>query len=335
MDEVVPDQKDPVRKTEDRTGASTAADAARPATEAMKARAPRLDCGITAGEALAASASAACRQILWNWDAAVSGGGEETVHQLRVAARRLRVAMRVFQATRANERWVEIGDDAKGLIAATCETRDLDVLALDVVAPLERVMERPDLTALRDLLDASRRQARADLLAALAEPRWVGFRAKLAVWPIQVEQRIGVTDPDALDRAARKVGDKELKRIWKRIDDAAGMVDTLDVEQRHALRKDLRRLRYAVDLLGSLHEGRDTGRMVTEIRRLQLSLGHLNDLATARKLIDMAVIRDCADQSVQRAAGFVIGWHASKSEESWRETIGSLARLRKSTPFWE
>lgn len=329
MDESVPEHR-PEHGARDATTAA----APKPSPEAMKARAPRLEPGMTCGTALAESAALASRQILCNWDAAASGGDPETVHQLRVALRRLRVAMRVFQAVRANESWAGIHDDAKALIALTGECRDLDVLANDVVAPLERNAQTPDLGGLRQLLADARRQARADLLAALAEPRWVGFRARLAVWPIQVEQQVGVTDRDALDRPARKVGDKELKRIWKRIEEAANVVDTLDVEQRHALRKDLRRLRYAVDLLGPLHEGRDAGRMVTEIRRLQHSLGHLNDLATARKLVDMTVIRDCADQTVQRAAGFVIGWHAAKSEESWRETIGSLARLRKGPVSW-
>lgn len=312
--------------------------APRPASgpvEAMKARAPRLEPGIACGAALAQSASAASRQILWNWDALVSGGDEECVHQMRVAARRLRVAMRVFQAVRASEAWAHVNDDAKALIAVTCETRDLDVLACDVVAPLGRVPERPDLAGLRRLLDEARRRARDELVSALGELRWVAFRSKLAVWPIQIEQRIGVTDEEAFERPARKIGDKELRRVWKRIDEAASVVDTLDVDQRHALRKDLRRLRYAVDLLGPLHEGRDGGRMVTEIRRLQISLGHLNDLAMARKLIDIAVIRDCTDAAVQRAAGFAIGWHAAKSEDSWRETIGALARLRKGPLFWE
>lgn len=308
-------------------------DAAGPA--AMKARAPRLEPGIDCGTALAQSAAEASRQILSNWDGVLGGGDEETVHQLRVALRRLRVAMRVFQAARANERWAEFNEDAKALIAVTGPVRDLDVLALDVVAPLDRIPERPDLAGLSALLDTARRDARAGLVASLGEARWIGFRARLAVWPVQIEQRIGVSDRDALERPARKVATKELKRLWKRIEDAADVVDTLDIEQRHALRKDLRRLRYAVDLTGTLHDGSDTGRMVTEIRRLQLLLGHLNDLATARHLVDMAVVRDSADAGVQRASGFVIGWHAAKSEDSWRETIGTLARLRKGPVFWE
>lgn len=309
--------------------------AAAPVREAMKARAPKLDVGMTCGEALQLSLATASQQILWNWDLAVSGGDEEAVHQWRVALRRLRVALRVLRADRVEDSWRHVAEDAKALIAVTGETRDLDVVACDVVAPLSSVVERPDFSGLIALLDQARVQSRTRLRANVGEARWVAFRARLALLPIEIEQRDAGGDVEALSRSARKAGDKELRRLWKRIDEAGAHVDTLDVEQRHDLRKDLRRLRYAVDLMAPLHAGQDSGRQVTEIRRLQHSLGHLNDVAMARKLIDMPAVRDSGDSEVLRAVGFILGWHASKGEDFWRETIGALARLRKSAPFWE
>lgn len=304
--------------------------------EAMKARSPRLEAGLDCGAALAQSVETGVRQVLWNWDAALSGGDEECVHQMRVALRRLRVALKVFKAEREDEVWHHLGAEAKALIGVVGEVRDLDVLVNDVVGRLYDMPERPDLGPLLTVLDDTRKRARLRLVEALATLRWVDFRSRLALWPMQIEQRAATAaDSDTLDRSARKVGLKELRRLWKRIDEASAAIDALDIEQRHTLRKDLRKLRYAVDLLAPLHEGHDAGRMVTEIRRLQVTLGHLNDLATAQTLVDMPAIRDHAEVDVQRAVGFVLGWHAAKGQESWRETKAGLARLRKCEPFWE
>ncbi len=301
----------------------------------MKAKAPRLEPGINRGKALVDSAGLACRQALWNWEAFEAGGDEEAIHQMRVALRRLRVALKAFRAEQSEEVWRRFSEEAKALGTTVGELRDLDVLALDIVAPLEAVPEKPDIAALRTVLDGARRTAREALVETLLAPRWIEFRSKLALWPMQVEQQLEQEDGAVYDRSARKAGYKALRRLWKRIDEAADDVDTLDIERRHALRKDLRRLRYAVELIAPLADDADAGRMITEIRRLQYSLGHLNDLATAHRLVEMSNIRDHADPAVQRASGFVIGWHAARSQDTWRETKDALARLQRMPRFWE
>jgi CHAD domain-containing protein len=67
---------------------------------------------------------------------------------------------------------------------------------------------------------------------------------------------------------------------------AAGKhVTRLDPEERHALRKQLKELRYAAAFLRPLYPGKPAQRYVAALGRLQDVLGELNDYETARLLL--------------------------------------------------
>ncbi|HMW28684.1 MAG TPA: CHAD domain-containing protein, partial [Plasticicumulans sp.] len=67
-----------------------------PARSAVKAEAVRLDPSSDARGALAVITAAAARQIAANRSLLVDGYDAEAVHQLRVGARRLRAALKLF-----------------------------------------------------------------------------------------------------------------------------------------------------------------------------------------------------------------------------------------------
>src|SRR5215471_9873264 len=105
-----------------------------------------------------------------------AGDDPEELHDMRVATRRLRAALRCFQdvlppsATQLNE---ELGWLASGLAAV----RDLDVqlLRLQDLAAIVSEQEQASLAAVRDVLTADRDEARASLIGLLDSERYAAL----------------------------------------------------------------------------------------------------------------------------------------------------------------
>jgi CHAD domain-containing protein len=170
-------------------------------------------------------------------------GEVEGVHGLRVAAERLRVWL-----------WMHgthvLGDDLRWLRKTAGRVRDLDVaLAHEESVPM------------RSWLSEERRARQVELEAALRSPRLVALFEGLE------------NLPPLPARAARRGTRKLARRALAKGDALAGG----DVEALHALRRALRRWRYALEWT----DGRSK-----KVRRLQEELGEIGDLELVLSLLD-------------------------------------------------
>lgn len=165
------------------------------------------------------------------------GQDPEGVHQLRVASRRLRVWLRL-----AGMRVLE--DDLAWLVGAAGEVRDLEVL-----------LQRPDLPkAFRAWAGLRLKQAREDLIPLLDSPRLSGLLQALSYLP-PLEEEWAQT---------------RLKRFVRQVQRKAGAWHSQDsIESLHALRRALRRLRYAQEWLGQNSQ---------TTKQLQAVFGQVGDL---------------------------------------------------------
>jgi CHAD domain-containing protein len=60
----------------------------------------------------------------------------------------------------------------------------------------------------------------------------------------------------------------------------------LSSEELHALRIEIKRLRYAVEFFAALHDHREVRGFLSGLKGMQDFLGHMNDLDVARRLMD-------------------------------------------------
>ncbi len=99
------------------------------------------------------------------------------------------------------------------------------------------------------------------------------------------------------------------------------------------MRKRLKTMRYAVEFLAPLYAAKDAQRFTKKLRSLQDKFGYLNDVVVAEKL---KLVRDdgILDPNLQRAIGYVMGWHAARAERAWDEICSGWKRFAKSSPFW-
>lgn len=105
----------------------------------------------------------------------------EGVHKMRVATRRLRAALEIFEAAFPPTRWHKGLADVKELAAALGERRDCDV-QIELLESLRESARRSERQAIDDLLEELRQAqvlANERLLTALEHARNDGLEGRL------------------------------------------------------------------------------------------------------------------------------------------------------------
>jgi inorganic triphosphatase YgiF len=293
----------------------------------------------TLDDALAAILASCIEQIAANEPAARAGADPEGVHQMRVGVRRLRSALALFrpllplaesEPLRAELRW--LGDALGG-------ARDLDVFLDETLAPLlAHALQEPALKRLRDAAREMREEQYAALRAALDSPRFprlvlaLGRLAAARGWR---ETATG-TRAEQLAAPARALASELLSRRDARVRRLGSRLDTLTVQEKHRLRIQVKKLRYAAEFFRGLYPQKRSQRAIRRLARLQDVLGHLNDRASADVLLDRILARlgREAQPAHQRAAGLVSGWALRGAESALRRLDQRWSRFAGTRPFW-
>jgi CHAD domain-containing protein len=198
----------------------------------------------------------------------------EPVHQLRVATRRLRAALRLF-GPELPRTFVEAAErELAWLGGSVGALRDADVLATRIEAEAARLdpVTRHALGPLALALHERRRHAHAALVAALDSARCRRLLDRLAAFadsaPPRSQRRLG-------DVVARLV--RPLQRAVLRAGRRAG--PRTPAPALHRLRVRTKRLRYALEILIGLG-GEPVRKLLRRLVRLQDVLGESQDAVT-------------------------------------------------------
>jgi len=249
------------------------------------------------------------------WQANESGAREsddpEFIHQLRVALRRLRSALRLFGPALPTDfvaRWSDgLKDAADGLGAA----RDLDVMLAEVLSPVAESGLADDATQRLiamavDRRDREKSAAREQLLAASHGRQMLALASDL--YALQSDALVKSANLTTFARL-------QLTQLRKRARKRYGAASDLHPDKLHELRVSLKRLRYGIEFLLPLLPEKATVRFANDIAEVQETLGYLNDEAVARTRLKSWAGKD---PELRSGAAFVAGWHAPR-----------VARLRK------
>ncbi len=198
----------------------------------------------------------------------------EFVHDLRVALRRARSLLRELRSALPGERIRWLRDGLAWLAELTGPVRDQDVLllALPEYASALPAPRRSDLQPLIAALTEARRDSLAILLAALDSPSGL---ALLTDWRAVARELADAPGPPLrplADRRLRKLG----RRVAKRAAKATPRTPATDL---HQLRIEAKRLRYLLEFCRSLYDAQRVTAVLRTLRRLQETLGDLQDLA--------------------------------------------------------
>jgi inorganic triphosphatase YgiF len=306
---------------------------------AQKAGRMELEPECAAEEAFRATLSHCMRHIARNTGAVAEARDPEGIHQIRVGLRRLRAAFTAFGDAFRAPPLEELRERAKTLADVFGETRELDVFALALLAPIERLPNKPPgLPQLRLALDEIRRECWDRATELVRSDEFTGFLLDLA---LAVEARVwrdGATSEkfDEFLRSARALAAESLEKCLKKAIRRARHLAELDTDQRHRLRIELKRLRYTAEFFAPLFASKSVTPFLERLSKLQDLFGALNDAATAahilRRINEHAGARGGPERA--EAAAFVDGWHQSQVAPTWDKAQKRWKRFIKTKPFW-
>jgi inorganic triphosphatase YgiF len=206
----------------------------------------------------------------------------QALHQLRVGVRTLRSALSTFREAVEDEAFEEIKVELRWLAKACDEARNLDVFSDQMLGPALRAEPSdPGLTALAAAIQAAREHAAADVQQAVGSARFRDLLIEVTGW---VETGEWLARPLA-GEPARPFAKASLQARRRKLLKDGRELKRLDDAQRHKVRIDAKKLRYAAEGFHDLFGRRATGRFVKALKALQDELGALNDLAAAETLL--------------------------------------------------
>ncbi|MDR3535291.1 MAG: CHAD domain-containing protein [Acetobacteraceae bacterium] len=296
---------------------------------------PLLPANISIGDAFAHALGHLTDVILHHApDAAAGRGGPESVHQMRVAVRRLRSAITVFRAAIASEPVSATDTALKALAQRLGPARDWDVFVTETAAAVTEVLPHDD--RLQRLLGAAERRQKgshAALTEYLESRSYRSLGIELA-WLAGARTWHAALDPmeqEALGRDLAEFAAQVLQRRLKKLRAAGEDIETLDVVALHALRLRAKRMRYAAEILAPLFPGKLTKRFIGRLSVLQARLGTLNDRAVATSLL-----HELGGPAGRHgyAVGVVVGFVGAGSAVIRPRIIRTWEKFLRQAPFW-
>jgi triphosphatase len=308
-----------------------ASGAIRPA--AVKAG-PGLPGGICLDDAVVALTQSCLTQFTANWPVFVPGTEVEAVHQMRVAMRRLRSILGLFNRNFSAPEFTTFRNEAKRIASLMGEARNWDVFtALLQSGPLQAFPHEPGFAAMLTQCAAYRATGYEAVRELLADPATTLFLLQAEMFlarhgwrnGLPVEALTGLTAP------AQNFAAANLERLHRKVRRRGKNLTRLAAHEKHLTRIELKKLRYASDLFGSLFENRNKIRSYNRIAAgLQEELGHLNDLATAHELL---LRLDGSTPDKARAIGIVLGWCAQAASGDDKQLAKRWKDFTETKPF--
>jgi CHAD domain-containing protein len=208
----------------------------------------------------------------------------DAVHQLRVATRRLRAALRSFGSVIPRARSEAVAAELKWLGALLGAARDGEVLPAHLQADLQSVpvelLIGPVQARVQGHFAPRRAAAFAELIEALDSPRYARLRAELDRLTLEPPLGPQAAAParDVLPAAVQRVYRQADKRMRRARHTPVGPAQDAAL---HQARKSARRARYAAEVAGPA-VGRPARRFARQMKKVQSVLGDHQDTVLAR-----------------------------------------------------
>jgi triphosphatase len=274
---------------------------------------------VSEGDAFRAVARSCLRHYRLNEIVLLGRRDADALHQARIALRRLRSALSLFRTTVRGKDYHGVRDELSWLFAQLGDARNLDVLLAGDSGP-----DAGD--PARGRLLKARAKAYDRVEAALSSIRARALMLRLALWIEAGAWRFR-------ERASRDLtglAAQQLERQWRRVRRHGAKLGKAGADERHRLRLEVKKLRYAAEFLAGLSAKKPKlarrDRFIAALKDLQERLGDLNDAAAAEAMAARLApgLRGSAETIRRKAAA---GDAIAAAEEA-------LARAQAVAGYW-
>jgi CHAD domain-containing protein len=256
---------------------------------------------------------------------------------VRVALRRLRCVFSVFVRALPRAAFEPLLGELRWLGSHLGPARDWDVFAMQTLPVLTAAFpEQRGMPALIEQTAALRASADQGARVAVASARYTALLLDL-VGTLYRQPWSTLTDEAAAGERERPLTEfaaSVLTRHHRKVVKAGRDHAELDAAALHALRIQIKKLRYAAEFFCTLFESKTVRTYTTALAGLQELLGGLNDAATVERLC--VTLREATQDAIYpEAFGVARGWAAAAAHTHLERLPEAWKRFRHCDPFWK
>jgi len=301
-------------------------------------RLPSTDGGATSNGARPGSAGRAVldyleaqAEQLRTHDPLVRQDAPDAVHQMRVAARRMRSALQAYRRILDRDATAPLVEELRWLGRELNDARDSEIIEQRLHAVLDTLPEElvlgPVGAQVTHVLQRRRAEGQRAAIAALDSDRYLALHDAI--------DRL-LAEPPLTRRAVRPAGGElpeAVAEAWQRTTTRMGAAQRATGAERdlalHETRKAAKRLRYAVEVAAP-STGKPAERLQGQLKELHTVLGEVQDGVVTRP-----VVRELATQAqAEGGSGFTYGLlhcrESMRTDQAERDLPDAWKRLRKS-----
>jgi triphosphatase len=284
---------------------------------------------VSAMDGFRAMTGAAIGALLANQAAAMSGD-IEGVHQMRVAVRRLRAVLVLFEPRLEPHTAGRFNEELRRLGRILGDARDWDVFCLE---SLPAVLEDQETKNWRHLLehaaDTERSAAHKRLRDELEQPAFTGLVLAIGAWIEDAPDLLGREGShDSLVQIAPVLLDRIARKVAKR----GRHIERLAGPELHAVRKSMKKLRYGVDDFADLWPHKRVKAWLKPCKRLLKLLGRINDASAAVAMGEKSA--EDGHMETIPATRYVAKWSAQKRRKALQYLPDAWAEFQGAPVFW-
>jgi len=285
------------------------------------------------------SAHAALKQIVWeclthlqgNQEMVLHGEGEEGVHQMRVALRRLRSALNVFRCVASKQSCADIVKELRWITGVLGHARDLDVFATQTLQPmLLQLKTHPRLIRLNKKISQARLQAYVEVRAALTSQRYQRLLLNLSAWLENERWR----EANAIEYSVLDIAQTMLAKRHKQLKKHGELLTHMRPEERHATRIAAKKLRYSAEFFAGLYPKTKSHDFLPSLAKLLGILGALNDIAVTENLVRRLIDKN-TNHALDESLHLFTGWNACNALHQTQNMERIWNRFTRQKPFWD
>ena len=285
----------------------------------------KIDVALAPDGPATAALAAVLTALLDTLEANVSGTVRDTdtefLHDLRIAVRRTRTAVKLAGQALPRGLAARFRPEFKWLGDLTTPTRDLDVYLLSLAAMAAGLVSatEADLLPFSEHLERRRAVAQRLLARGLRSARFARLTGE---WRTALGEVAQVRQRPSAARLAATLIARARRRM---IADGRAITPASPAESLHELRKRGKELRYLLEIFGSLHDQDRQWQAVRELKALQDCLGEFQDTEVQRREIRAFAAQMMDERSAPAATLLAMGEIAAALAVRQRRARGEFS----------
>lgn len=251
-----------------------------------KAQSPKFDAHSPVEDALKSMIWSCLFHLQANVLGAIMNVDNEYLHQVRVALRRLRVALSIASKYRADAELASLNDQIGKLGIELGRSREWDVFVTEILPSLFKNKDEDGFKVLNILIsncEIHRQESHLHVQSALQTTDFQRLLLRFGAWMNGVYWKDEFSQTADLQKFSKKIMHRQSHKISQR---GKFIQDKVNIEQLHKLRIACKNFRYSAELFASLLDAENISIKLNAVIKLQEVLGNLHDNAISLHMLD-------------------------------------------------